>query len=165
MKGHTRLSLALKWPLASVPNTHPSSTRTLKARCVKRVTPSATRQRRTFASRALVLHQNVTRTIPRAPSGTRDGSDLGCHRSRRGRTQATKTAARTRIPYLLAHDVRSRLDGLDKEFADASTRRPEETPVCTGGAQRAGANRRELPGCCTLIHRLGRQSRPGTRRR
>ena len=54
--------------------------------------------------------------------------------------------------------------------ADALTRsahlaqRPEETLVCTGGAQRAGPSCRKLPRSRALIHQVGREPRPGTRR-
>ena len=69
---------------------------------------------------------------------------------------------------LLPHTRRTlqvRRAGSTKSPQVTLARRPEETRVYTGGTQRAGPSRRELPLGCALIRQMGRQPRRGARHR
>ena len=85
-------------------------------------------------------------------------------------TQATKTAARSERSLVHTTHASSPTSSTKSPQMDRQdqrrtlVRRSEETPVCAGGARRAGSNCREPPRGCTLIHQMGRQPRPGTRR-
>ena len=76
MRGHACISRKLQWPPACkcvcvCSKGTPPRREHLKVRCVEAVAPSVARQRRTLATRALALNQNVTRAITpaaRAPS-------------------------------------------------------------------------------------------------